>query len=158
MDLRDLASPLKDRDLLRFVEVLQYVPCSLAAPFVYQILRKRRVDATMLDVRNLLYKLDGAGLCGADADVKPCGRLKALQALCPDRPTVYVGEARTHCRCNRPLSEQLYESFDQQFPEGMNYEPTPSPTRFRAFTYHAGLQFAVFCPKYCSHCHEYYIG
>ena len=159
LPISGLVHPLPELALIHFLDVLKYVPSSLAEPFVLDKLRRCGVLATSRDVRNVLYKLRAAGLCEAFAEKKPCRVLKELQVGCPDSPTIYIGEPRSHCTCNRLLTEgQEYESFAQQLPEGMNYEPTVSPTRFRVFTLYAGLQFAVFRPKYCSECKKHYIG
>ena len=148
-----LVHPLLESALAMFLKILRDVPARLAAPFVEQELRRCGFVATALDVGNILFKLPAAGLCGADVDLQPGPALKQLQARCTDSPTIYIEEKRTHCVCNRPLSEgELYESFDQQIPLGMHYEPSVGPTRFRAFTLHAGLQFAVFRLKYCAQC------
>ena len=70
-------------------------------------------------------------------------------------------EDRESCvTCSEALCDgQRYESFDQQMSAGMRRNaPAEGTTRFRAFTFHAGFQFAVFQPKLCRACRWHYIA
>lgn len=162
ISLGSLLHPLPEQALEIFLHVLQTIPAPLAAPFVQTLLRKHSFEpSTTRDVDNVLYKLRGALLLSA-SDKQPCQSLKPLQAACPDHPTILIDESRKHClraTCTKPLrTERVYEIFAQQLPQGMLWETTCQPTRFRVFTLQAGIQFASFAPKRCVTCGDCYIG
>ena len=154
-----LLHPVPETALASFLYVLRDIPSCLARPFVVHELNRVGISVQARDVSNVLFKLRAAGLCN-DVDKEAGPTLKLLQASCPDSPTVHICEGRSHCiECRVPLSEDKpHESFNQQFPKGMQYEPTVAPTRFRAFTQHAGCQFATFQPKWCPSCRKNYIA
>ena len=105
VSLATLLHPLPEQVLGVFLRVLRDVPSALAAPFVLkQLPPSVLASADVDDVKNVLFKLKAA--CTPDGHPGPS--LKALQAACPDSPTIYIGESRTHChdiKCRRPLSK-----------------------------------------------------
>ena len=141
--------------------MLRDIPYSLAAPFIRQELESRSVPAAIRDIDNVLFKLRAAGLC-ADVVENAGPSLKALQHSCLDMPTVFIREDRESCAmCPEParlVEGKRLEIFNQKMPQGMRYAPAEGPTRFRAFTYHAGLQHAVFQPKQCLRCQCHYLA
>ena len=145
-----LLHPFSEAMLASFLLVLRDIPSSLAEPFVSYELRRHRLDFEARDVRNVLFKLHGAGLSHNVVPTVGPG-LKSLQKNCPDCPTVLVRAERDRCvKCSASLTDgKRHESFDQQMPGAMRYSPATSSTRFRAFTRNAGLQHAVFQPKQC---------
>ena len=146
-----LLHPLPKAALPSFLHVLRDVPHSLAEPFIRHELSRHGISAEPHDVRNVLFKLRAAGLAhDVVGSIGPS--LKALQKDVLDKPLMYIREDRESCvTCSEALCDgQRYESFDQQMSAGMRRNaPAEGPTRFRAFTFHAGFQFAVFQPKLC---------
>ena len=155
-----LLHPLPEAALPSFLHVLRDVPHSLAEPFIRHELSRHGISAEPHDVRNVLFKLRAAGLAhDVVGSIGPS--LKALQKDVLDKPMMYIREDRESCvTCSEALCDgQRYESFDQQMSAGMRRNaPAEGPTRFRAFTFHAGFQFAVFQPKLCRACRWHYIA
>ena len=144
-----LLRPLPESALALFLTVLRDVPHSLAEPFISHELHVRGVPAEPRDVRNVLFKLCGAGL-SQDIVSEFGPSIKVWQRKCPGKPAAYIREDRGRCiHCPTALvPDKRYESFDQQMSQGgMLYSPESHPTKFRAWTLHAGIQFAVFNPR-----------
>ena len=156
-----LLNPFPESALASFLTVLRDVPHSLAEPFICYELHRHGLSVEPRDVRNVLFKLRGAGM-SQDVVSEFGPSIKNWQRKCPGKPTAYVREERERCTCctnSLLVPDKRHESFDQQMPQdGMRYSPEAHHTKFRAFTLHAGLQLAVFQPSHCPSCGWHYIA